>query len=522
MEDKLSGSYYTPYETVDFMYEYLLERNKLSQRVLEPSVGDGRFIERISNNVTVNEVVGVELDKKKVEELRNKGYPDKVTIIESDYLEYVNRGAKNYQVILGNPPYISIKNMDKSFLNLGRSICEGFGLPKKLLQNSWVAFVLASIKIIEANGVIFFVLPTEFLQVQYAEILREFLENKFNTIHIITFTERMFPKIEQEACLVYLTNEQEELPYIAYKQYEKLDAIVPIYESRIERNKPLKKWSNAVLSDRDIDIMNNITDRYRSIGEMATSAPGIVTAANNKFILTNEEVEQYECRDYVIPIISKGMMVRNRLVANQELVNQLALDGKKVYMLNLAGIVEDELPESLKRYLDETGEVKRGEIKIKESFKCSRRTPWYAIPVVRSGSVIFFKRYDTCPRISINPDMIHTTDIAYNLQLNDDVEASSLVFCFYNSLSLAQCEFAGRYYAGGVSELTPTEFRSIAVPYRKISAEDVDILGRMFHDERPLDEIIRFVNKKTICQDLLEEEISVIDNIRRKLINRRK
>lgn len=67
-------------------------------------------------------------------------------------------------------------------------------------------------------------LPTEFLQVLYAERLRTFLEEKFNTIHIITFLERMFPDIEQEACLVYLTNEVQALPYISYKQYKELDS----------------------------------------------------------------------------------------------------------------------------------------------------------------------------------------------------------------------------------------------------------------------------------------------------------
>ena len=33
------------------------------------------------------------------------------------------------------------------------------------------------------------------------EKLRGFLEKKFNTIHILSFEERMFPEIEQEACL---------------------------------------------------------------------------------------------------------------------------------------------------------------------------------------------------------------------------------------------------------------------------------------------------------------------------------
>ena len=44
LEDKLSGSYYTPFKTVQFMKKYLARENKTYRKVLEPSVGDGRFV----------------------------------------------------------------------------------------------------------------------------------------------------------------------------------------------------------------------------------------------------------------------------------------------------------------------------------------------------------------------------------------------------------------------------------------------------------------------------------------------
>lgn len=521
MDEKRSGSYYTPSRTVKFTYSYLTEQNKSIRSILEPSVGDGRFLDEFLNSATYDRVVGVELDREKVSNLKSKGYPRNVTIIASDFLEYAQNCTDKFQLIIGNPPYINIKNMEKGFLESGRNICKELTLPESLLQNSWVAFVLASVTLLDNNGAIFFVLPAEFLQVQYAERLRIFLEEKFNTIHIITFLERMFPDIEQEACLVYLTNEERALPYISYKQYKELDSATYLFESRIERNKPLKKWSNAVLSDADIDLLKRISAEYQCIGNIATSAPGIVTAANNKFILTEDEVNQYSCRDYVMPIISKGVMARNKFEVSSALIEQLAHDGKKVYLLNLSNTDENILPKTLKDYLGEVAKIKRNDIEIQNSYKCSKRKPWYAVPIVRSGSVIFFKRYDICPRISTNPEGIHTTDIAYNLQLNEEIEAESLVFCFYNSLTLAQCEFVGRYYAGGVSELTPNEFRSVVVPYRKIHAADIAILKEMFNN-RPLDLIIQFVNSKTIQLDISSDELKLLDSIRKRLISRRK
>lgn len=429
---------------------------------------------------------------------------------------------ERFELVVGNPPYINIKNMEKEFLDCGRLLCKELNLPETLMQNSWVAFVLASTKLISQNGAIFFVLPTEFLQVQYAEKLRAFLEKRFNTIHIIAFSERMFPEIEQEACLVYLTNEPQELPYISYRLYEELSSDSLTLESRIERNKPLKKWSNAILSDSDIDLLNHISSRYDLVSDLVDSAPGIVTGANSKFILTKSEVSEYECKDYVAPIISKGIMAKHQFEINSDLINRLAQESKKVYLLDLAGANPSELPKSLISYLETVATTERKGIKIQESYKCSKRKPWYAVPIVRAGSVVFFKRYDTCPRLSTNPEGIYTTDIAYNLQLHDGIDAESLAFCFYNSLTLAQCEFVGRYYAGGVSELTPNEFRSVSIPYRRIPANDIDIIKKMFHDKKPLDDIITFVNSKTLDLDLAITDIEQLNSIRTKLMQRRK
>lgn len=522
MDEKLSGSYYTPLATVKFTSQYLLEEKKSIRTILEPSAGDGRFLDEFINLSVVDRIVGIELYQEKTCELVEKKYPNNVALITSDFLCYSRSCNEKFQLIIGNPPYINIKNMGKEFLDTGRNICKELNLPVSLLQNSWVAFVLASINLLDKNGTIFFVLPAEFLQVQYAEKLRSFLEEEFNTIHILSFSERMFPEIEQEACLVYLTNSEEALPYISYKQYKNLNDIEPLFKSKIERNKPLKKWSNAILSDLDIDLLNRIANQYKCIGDIAESAPGIVTAANNKFILTESEVQQYACEQYTIPIISKGIMARGKFEINHNLVAQLAQEGKKVYLLNLAKSTESDFPKVLKDYLDSVATIKRNDIEIQNSYKCSKRKPWYAVPIVRSGSVVFFKRYDICPRISTNPNGIHTTDIAYNLQLKNDIEPESLVFCFYNSLTLAQCEFAGRYYAGGVSELTPNEFRSVHIPYRRIQSADISKLKEMFDEGETLDKIIDFVNLRTLALDLCSEEIDQLNSIRKRLIKRRK
>lgn len=522
MNKKITGSYYTPYKTVAFMLKYLQDQNKNINYVLEPSAGDGRFVDAIINNNFVKSIVAVELYEEKSKILLEKNYPPKVSIITSDFLEFANSCNEKFDLIIGNPPYINLKNMNKEFLIKARDLCNKYNLTKTVIQNAWVAFVLASLNLINDKGTIFFVLPLEFLQVQYAEQLRAVLEKQFNTIHILTFSERMFPEIEQEVCLVYLTNQEQDLPYISYKQLNKLDSSKIFFESKIERNKPLKKWSNAMLSDADIDLLNNTAIRYTLIKDLGESSPGIVTGANNKFILTKQEVQKYQCSNFVMPIIAKSSMVRNCFAIDERLMENLSQRGNKIYLLNLTNINEDNLPKVLRDYLKEVGTtVSRGK-KIIEGYKCAKRKPWYGVPIDRSGDLVFFKRYDTCPRLCTNPQRIHTTDIAYNIRLIDAYDAESVAFCFYNSLTLAQCEFVGRYYAGGVSELIPSEFKSLSIPYYKISEADITFLKIMFEEEKPLETIVKYVNSKTLELNLGKDEIYTLDNIRMKLMQRRK
>lgn len=218
-EDKLSGSYYTPFRTVQFMKEYLAREHKIYKRVLEPSVGDGRFVDVFEKEENIERFVGVELIEEKVRQLKNKRYSEQTEIVTDDFLNFSEKTNEKYQLIIGNPPYINIKNMEDDSKKKAKEICEKYKLSSSLMQNMWVAFVLAAVSCIERDGTIFFVLPMEFLQVQYAEKIRLFLEEHFDTIHILSFKERMFPEIEQESCLVYLTNEFKNQPYINFNLY---------------------------------------------------------------------------------------------------------------------------------------------------------------------------------------------------------------------------------------------------------------------------------------------------------------
>ncbi len=519
-DDKKTGSYYTPTELIDFMVTYLRKEEQDFSNILEPSAGDGRFFSSLLP--LCGAAKAIERFAHKVQEIRERYGDRKLEVIEDDFIHFSMTCKDKYSLIIGNPPYINPKTMDKDDLERAKQLCMMEGLKPSVMQNMWLAFVLGACRVLEKNGTIFFVLPMEFLQVQYAEKLREHLEKRFNTIHIITFEVPVFPDIEQEICLVYLTNRRTVPPYILYEKYKDARACKPVYQNMIKKNKPLKKWSNAILSDDDIMLLQDTAKCYSAINAMGISAPGIVTGGNKYFIITEQEKEKYDCEGQVLEILQKSAYVsENTIMIDERVVNKLREENKPMYLLNLAGTSESDLSRRLSAYLEWAGNQKTGDRKLKERYKCANRTPWYGVPIVNKGDVIFFKRYHMIPRVYSNRADIHTTDAGYHIRLDQGWDKDSLVFCFYNSLTLAQCEFEGRYYGGGVSELVPSEFKKLRIPYRHIEKQDMEALDQMFREKKPVEEIVSFVNARTLAGEVDGRTIQRLEEIRIKLLQRR-
>lgn len=519
MDNKKTGSYYTPLHVVEFMVRFLAAQEQNFQCTLEPSAGDGRFLPALlsQKNCCVD---AVELFENKVRDMSSRINSSNVRYVVADFLDYISVCEHQYQLIIGNPPYVNLKNMESSTIEKGRALFAAEGISTSVMQNLWSAFLVGAVKLLRAGGTIFFVLPMEFLQVQYAEKLRLYLEKKFNQIKIFTFETDIFPNTEQNACLVYLSNRENVQPYIEYYRYHSPEDCAPFDVSRIEINKPLKKWSNAVLSDEDIQLLKDCATGCLKINQLGPCAPGIVTGGNKYFIVNQAFVTENQAQNCVLPILQKSSFVKqNTIFFNDALFQTLQNQNVPIYLLNLAHC--DDIPQGVKSYLERVGEEKTDNVKLKERHKCKHRTPWYGVPIVNYGDVFFFKRSDKLPHLYINEKKIHTTDAGYHIRLAEAYDAANVVFCFYNSLTLALCEFNGRYYGGGVLELTPSEFKSLAIPYTTVGQEDVKTLDRMFQDQRSISDIVSYVNERTLARWLHAETIERLNIIRRTLMQRR-
>jgi len=105
------------------------------------------------------------------------------------------------------------------------------------------------------------------------------------------------------------------------------------------------------------------------------------------------------------------------------------------------------------------------------------------------------------PKLLVNKANVHVTDSAYRIRMKEGLEIEDLAISFYNSLTLLCSELDGRYYGGGVLEITPNEFKGLPIPQYKSKKGEYKKFIRTFK------------NKTSIESFLLENDRKILSSI---------
>lgn len=105
-ERRRLGAWYTPAALVDFVLDRAADvRGGPVSRVVDPACGDGRFLAAAARRWPDAQTVGIDLDGDAVHAAR-AALPD-ATIVHDDALARVWDDAGTYDLVVGNPPFLS-------------------------------------------------------------------------------------------------------------------------------------------------------------------------------------------------------------------------------------------------------------------------------------------------------------------------------------------------------------------------------------------------------------------------------
>jgi adenine-specific DNA-methyltransferase len=520
---KTSGSYYTPDALADFLVFKALHHvaGAVSVRVLEPSCGDGSVLKALKRNGDDRkfQIDAVELRKAAIKKIKSSMAGDPRTLFYNCDFLYFNPG-QTYRLAIGNPPYVRRKLLTCAQRECCREIHRNANLKDSTINNIWSAFLVKCTQHLAPDGVLAFILPAELLQVKFAQEIQTFLKAHFQRIEIYTFKEIVFDDLGQDIIALIACKSAAE-PGIYFGSVEELASAKEMLQP-LKRSKSVEasdiKWAGHILSDDDSAFLLDVSSKVNAVSHYCDSCAGIVTAANDFFVISKKMRRKFALSAFCKPIVQRGQFVNGSVVFDSMAFKKLMDDGKPCYLLDVNGKKLKDLSKSAQKYISH-GRTRN----IHKRFKCTKRKRWCDVPSVWGSHAFFFKRSHLYPKLLLNTANVLVTDAAYRVSVTSPFSVNSFVFSFYNSLTLAMAELRGRFYGGGVLELTPNEFKSLPIPYVEINDSDFDAFQRRFKSADTIQKTLQENDKMILgkCLNLTAEQIVKLQDIRRQLVERR-
>lgn len=525
---KESGSYYTPIDLAKFIGDYCLSQiDKEDISVLEPSVGDGIFIQAINDLENIQKFKNIELTivERENQEIKkalkkNKNKLININSHNKDYLEFHFENNKKFSAILGNPPYVKSNLLSEKQKQLAKEIHLEQNLAEKKINNIWTAFLVSALSKLDDNGLLAFVLPLELLQVKFTEEIRDLLKKTFQRLEIFMFNELQFLECKGQDTVLLIGYKKHKLPGTFYTTVKSMQDLQK-RKFRLYRNESVsesnKKWTHHFITPDEHLFLENIKKDLKVISDFVDNKAGIVTAANDYFIVNKDILQKYSLEKFAKPIVQKGIFVNGSITFNKKDYEKLIKENKPAYLLDFNSLDTQNIPNNIKEYL-----LKGEEEKLQNRFKCKQRNHWYQIPnIAIQSEAFFFKRAHEYPKLLKNEANAFVTDSAYMLKAKDNYDLDSFIYSFYNSLTLTFAELEGRYYGGGVLELTPNEFRVLPIPM--VRTDNFNEYKKNFKQKQNIEELLNNYNYQILNSSLNLgiDEINKIESIRKKLVDKR-
>ncbi|HFK1792755.1 TPA: N-6 DNA methylase [Bacillus pacificus] len=507
--EKLAGRYYTPYPLAEFIVQWGMQDVNIN-RVLEPSCGDGVFLEALRQIDKNFQCKAIEIFEEEAEVARERLLLDeRFEVTVSDFYDSYMNELQNmkYQFIMGNPPYIRYQYLSEEQREIQSAILNRSGLVANKLINAWVAFVVATINMMDDQSKIGLVIPAELLQVKYSEQLRLYLMRELKEITIVTFRELIFPDVEQEVVVLLGVKDinYNDIHQMKILEFLNVEDLVKNFSASNKAetfqniDMSTSKWTKYFLTTEENELLNQVAvnNDFIKFGDIASVDVGITTGNNSFFCVDYNTALEYDLINISRPLIARSVNIPGVTFSNQDWQDNIER-GSRTYLIDFNGISEEEMTENQLRYIAQ-GEANDAHT----GYKCRIRNRWYDIPAIWVPDAFFLRRNYQYPKFVLNHNETVSTDTMHRVRFNLVDNGKKAVLAYYNSIAFAYTELEARSYGGGVLEILPRELENVRIP----NVIDLPI------DEAIVDMLFDYLNNNIRTEGNIEEALDLIDNV---------
>lgn len=523
VERKDLGAFYTPSTMTDFSVAWAVRKG--SDTVLDPGCGDAAFLLSAGSRLRAlggkkvgNSLWGVDINHDAVATASSalSAIGVEPVIRTGNFFSFTSdslfNGHKQADALVGNPPYVRYQlfREDNRAAGLRAAAKAGVILPQ--LTSSWAPYLIHATTFLREGGRMAMVLPGELLHVGYAAAVRSFLLQNFTDLTVISFEDKVFPGALEEVVIVLGTKGQGD-GRIRVRRLRDLSDLqagpdVVLAKATTCEVKAGQRWIAALFEGDSIADAVAIMEQanFHPLGELGRVDIGVVTGANDFFIVSKQDVAEHRLPfGVLLPAISKANHVQgSRFTINDW--SAIAEGGESCYLL----VADKESAVGpVLRYIE--GGERAG---LPDRYKCRMREPWYRVPYVRKPDLFLTYMSHISPRLVVNEAGATHSNTVHGVFLSDPLLADALAAAFLNSATLLSAEIEGRSYGGGVLKTEPGEAVRILVPHLtpRVKEQLEEVLPRIdtLVREGKIDEASVVIDRIVLGKQLKVAEIEQI------------
>lgn len=470
-ERNAMGQFATPYPLAcDIMKCISRWRGDALTSLLEPAFGTGAlysaFLEVFGNNA--GRVLGFEADPYYCEPTRKLWQDNDLEIRCEDFLASTPSCNERFDIIIANPPYVRHHHINRGMkAKLHDCVMRSTGMRISGLAGLYCYFMLLSSKWLAEGGLSCWLVPCEFMDVNYGETVRRYLLECVDLLQIHRFStdKTQFNDALVSSCVVVFRNSKPTANNVLLSHGNSMN--VPSGIKEIGRTVLGKsyKWSNLFEDEGNDDYA-----MCPKLGDFFTVKRGIATGDNNFFIIGEDVIRKYEIPEiFLKPVLPSPRYVGGVRVTEEDLHNL----GKRFYLFSC------NYPEEIlkKTYPKVWQYVKEGRDKgVDSGYICSRRTPWYSCEGRTPAPIVVpymgrIKAEKPLFRFILNMSGALTTNVYLLLYPHPDfsncIKSPGVMNRIWEELNSIPDELIskeGRVYGGGLHKIEPRELMNIPVP----------------------------------------------------------
>ena len=473
-ERRKLGQFATPISLAKDIVSFGLKHiNTNDIRFLDPAFGTGAFYSALLQECdceNIKEATAVEIDTLFANAASNFWFSHDITIYNSDFTNI--EPTNLYNLIICNPPYVRHQLMESDDKVRIRNKTEAVsGVKLSGLAGLYCHFLLQSVQWMDENAVAGWLIPSEFMDVNYGKAIKEFLLSKVELFRIHRFNpeDAQFDDALVSSAVVWFKKRIPTNKSVIFSYGGSLTAPQESKEISVDSLRKESKWTRFPCQPQ-----RAVAQSVPKLKDYFDVKRGIATGGNEFFIMEETRIEELGLPfEFFRPVLPSARYVKTTEIESDENGNPIL--PQRLFLLDCR-LNEDEIKKDYPRLWEY---LESGKNSVANGYLCKMRKSWYFQE--QRETPIFVCTYmgrasderNSAFRFILNNSKATVTNSYLALYPRKPLSVSlaktpslkRTVWEMLNEMTSDSLQSEGRIYGGGLQKIEPKELLNIDVPF---------------------------------------------------------